>query len=56
LDFNEKNFSELIEDELIILEKNILKVTPKWKFFIRNIASKIDPEFKKNKKVFSKSV
>jgi hypothetical protein len=29
LDFNEKNFSELIEDELIILEKNILKVTPK---------------------------
>lgn len=56
LDFRKENFSELIKDDLIILENNILKVTEKWKFFIRNIASKIDPEFKKSKKIFSKSV
>ena len=56
LDFNKKNFEEFIKDDLIILEKNILKVTNLWKFFIRNIASSIDPEYKKTKKIFSKSI
>ncbi len=56
LNFNENNFEELTLDNLVILEDKILKVTDSWRFFIRNIASKIDPEFKKNKKIFSKSV
>ena len=56
LNYKKEEFSDLIEDELVIFENNILKVTDNWKFFIRNITSRIDPEFSKRKKVFSKGI
>lgn len=51
---NDETFIEMINDNLLDFRNNKIEVSEIWKMFIRNIASKLDPEFKTTKKTFSK--
>ncbi|MCF6358302.1 MAG: coproporphyrinogen III oxidase, partial [Draconibacterium sp.] len=54
--FNETVLSEFLTDELITFNSKEIMVTNLGKYFVRNIASSIDPNLKLSSKNFSKAL
>ncbi len=57
LKFEKNQFAEFLDDGLLnIPENDVFEVTAEGRFFIRNIASKFDPNLKSKQKRFSKAL
>ncbi len=55
--YNRTEFDEFVQDGLLEIDNELIfKVTEKGRFFIRNIASKFDPQYKNGSGRFSKSL
>ncbi|MFO7843823.1 MAG: oxygen-independent coproporphyrinogen III oxidase [Bacteroidales bacterium] len=54
--FNPDLFDDFVDDGLLIMNEQELKVTEKGSLFIRNIAATLDPEYKEQLNKYSKSV
>ena len=56
VNYDPKKLKSFINDEMLSLDKNQIKVTPKGFFLIRNIAMAFDPNLNKQNNTYSKTI
>ena len=56
INFSESNFKDFISDELLVINKNHIKVNGKGRLFTRNISMRFDPLVEKNIGTYSKTI
>lgn len=54
--YEKSKLTDFENDKLLISKNDDLKITEKGKFFIRNIAATLDPDFKNTENTYSKSI
>ena len=56
INFSESNFDDFISDNLLTIQKNVIKVNNRGRLFTRNISMRFDPLIEKKIGTYSKTI